>query len=402
MRRVGVRERRARLGARHHLASRVATVEEAAGAMVGLHSSDPATVYLSSWARVDGFEPADLEDALYRRRSLVRMLGMRRTLFVVPVELAPVMHEACTKALIPGQRTRLVRMLEQQGVAPSRRGETWLERVAAETLAAIAARGEASARELTADVPELGAKLVFGEGKTWGGTMGVSTRVLFLLATEGLIVRTRPLGTWTSGQYRWATTEHWLGAPLREIDHTEACSELLVRWLRSFGPATMTDIRWWTGWTAALAKRTLGALEAVEVRLGEATGYVLADDLERADDVDPWVALLPGLDPTAMGWKERGWYLGDHASDLFDSNGNAGPTVWANGRVVGAWAQTEAGEVVVELFVRLDAATRARLDAERGRLAAWLGDVRIRPRFGTPLGKELATRSRGQRPGGAR
>jgi Winged helix DNA-binding domain len=208
-------------------------------------------------------------------------------------------------------------------------------------------------------------------------------------------VRTRPLGGWTSGQYRWATTEHWLGAPLREIDHAEACSELLGRWLRSFGPATMTDIRWWTGWTAALAKTTLGAIDAAEVRLAEGTGYLLPDDLERAHDADPWVALLPGLDPTAMGWKERGWYLGDHASDLFDRNGNAGPTVWANGRVVGAWAQAEDGEVVIEPFARLDAATRARLDDERGRLAAWLGDVRIRPRFGTPLGNELATRSSG-------
>lgn len=395
MRRVGVRERRARLGARHRLASRAATVEEAAGSVVGLHSSDPATVYLASWARVDGFEPTDLEDALYDRRSLVRMLGMRRTLFVVPVDLAPVMHEACTKALIPGQRARLVRMLEEQRVAPTGRGEAWLAKVSAETLAAIAARGEATARELTADVPELGAKLTIGQGKTWAGTVGVSTRVLFLLATEGPIVRTRPLGTWTSGQYRWATTEHWLGAPLRGIDHAEACSELLGRWLRSFGPATMTDIRWWTGWSAALAKRTLGGIDAVQVRLADDVGYMLADDLDRVDDAGPWVALLPGLDPTAMGWKDRGWYLGDRATDLFDRNGNAGPTVWANGRVVGAWAQTDQGEVVVELFARLDAATRARLDAERGRLAAWLGDVRIRPRFGTPLAKELATRSSG-------
>jgi Winged helix DNA-binding domain len=396
MRRVGVRERRTRLGARHRLASRGATVEEAAGAVVGLHSSDPATVYLSSWARVDGFEPADLEDALYRRRSLVRMLGMRRTLFVVPVDLAPVMHEACTKALIPGQHTRLVRMLEEQRVAPHGRGESWLARVAAETLAALAARGEATARELTADVPELRAKLTFGQDTTWAGTMGVSTRVLFLLATEGLIVRTRPLGAWTSGQYRWATIEHWLGAPPREIDHTEACSELLRRWLRSFGPATMTDIRWWTGWTAAVARATLGAIDAVEVRLADGNGYALTDDLDRAGDAGSWVALLPGLDPTVMGWKDRGWYIGDRGTDLFDRNGNAGPTVWANGRVVGAWAQTEAGEIVVELFARLDAATRARLDAERERLAAWLGDVRIRPRFGTPLGKELATRSSGE------
>jgi len=393
VRRVGVRERRARLGARHLLASSAASVEEATAALVGLHSSDPATVFLSSWARVGRFEPTELEEALSVRRSLVRMLGMRRTLFVVPVELAPVMHEACTQALIPGQRARLVRMLEEQRVAPHGRGETWLGKVEAATLAAIASRGEATARELTADVPQLAAKLTVGEGKTWAGTMGVSTRVLFLLATEGRIVRTRPLGTLTSGQYRWATVEHWLGAPLAEIDHAGACSELLERWLRSFGPATMTDIRWWTGWTAAQAKATLAALDAATVRMGDDTGYVLPADLDTVGDAGAWVALLPGLDPTTMGWKDRGWYLGDHAAELFDRNGNAGPTVWVNGRAMGAWGQTDEGDVVVELFARLDAASRRRLDAERERLAAWLGDVRIRPRFATPLGKELAARS---------
>lgn len=377
---------------RHHFAVAAASPAQAATAMVGLHSSDPVSVFLSAWARVDGFEPADLEDALYRRRSLVRMLGMRRTLWVVPVDLAAVMDEACTKALAPRERARMIRMLEEQGVAPAGRGERWLNQVASDTLEALTARGEASARELTADVPKLGAKLSFGEGKTWGGTVGVSTRVLFLLATQGLIVRARPLGAWTSGQYRWVTTERWLGAPLPQIDHADACAQLLGRWLRTFGPATMTDVRWWTGWTAKLAKATLGALGAEEVRLGDGVGYVLPDDVDPVDDVDPWVALLPGLDPTVMGWKERAWYLGDHAAELFDANGNAGPTVWANGRVAGAWAQTEDGDVVVELFTRLDASTRELLEAERQRLRTWLSDVRIRPRFATPLGKALASR----------
>ena len=58
--------------------------EAAAESMVGLHASDPATVYLAARARVRDFAHADLEDALYERRSLVRMLGMRRTMFVVP------------------------------------------------------------------------------------------------------------------------------------------------------------------------------------------------------------------------------------------------------------------------------------------------------------------------------
>ena len=39
---------------------------------------------------------------------------------------------------------------------------------------------------------------------------------------------------------------------------------------------------------------------------------------------------------TFMGWKERDWFLGEHAEPLFDRNGNAGPTVWRDGRVVGS------------------------------------------------------------------
>lgn len=385
-------ERRARLGVRHALASSAGSVDGATLGLVGLHSSDPATVYLSARARVKGFEPRDLEDALYEQRSLVRMLGMRRTLFVVPRDLAPVMHEACTKALIPRERTRLVRMLEEQGVARAGQGERWLDRVQEETLSALTARGEAAARELTGDVPELANKLVMGKGSTWEASVGVSTRVLFMLATEGRIVRTRPLGAWTSGQYRWATVERWLGGPLAEIDHDEACPELLRRWLGRFGPASTTDIRWWTGWTARLTASTLQAVGAVPVRLRDGEGFVLPDDLDAVDAPEPWVALLPGLDATTMGWKERAWYVGRHEKDLFDRNGNAGPTVWANGRVIGAWGQTDAGEIAVKLMNRADARTRAMLDVERERLRLWLGDVRIRTRFGTPLERSLAGR----------
>ena len=390
MRKIVDEERRARLGLRHGLARPVASAEDAVDAMVALHSSDPATVYLSAWARVRGFAPPDLEDALYERRSLVRMLGMRRTLFVVPVEVAAIMNEACTKALVPAQRRLLVRMLEEQELVPADTVERWVDRVSAETLDALAARGEASAREVTKDVPDLGLRLAFGEGKTWSASVGVSTRILFLLATEGRILRARPLGSWISGQYRWARTEDWLGSPLASMNHAEASAQLLTRWLRAFGPATSVDIRWWTGWTAKLTAKTLEAIGAADVELEEGAGYVLPDDVEPVGEAAPWVALLPGLDPTIMGWKQRDWYLGAHASALFDTNGNAGPTVWANGRVVGGWLHAEDGEVVVKLLEPVDAKTRKMIDAERLRLRDWLGDVRIKPRFRTPLERSLS------------
>ena len=81
----------------------------------------------------------------------------------------------------------------------------------------------------------------------------------------------------------------------------------------------------------------------------------------------PWVALLPSLDPTTMGWKERDWYLGDHGPALFDRNGNAGPTVWVDGRIVGGWAQRATGEVVYELLEDVGRAATTAVVPRRGR-----------------------------------
>ena len=58
---------------------------------------------------------------------------------------------------------------------------------------------------------------------------------------------------------------------------------------------------------------------------------------------------VPALDPTAMGWSQRDWYLGPHKEALFDRSGNVGPTIWWNGRIVGGWAQRRSGEIVVRL-----------------------------------------------------
>ena len=388
MRRVSLAERRARLGVRQHLAGPASRVDTVAADLVGLHSSDPATVFLSSWARVGGFDVAHLEDALYERRSLVRMLGMRRTMFVVPRDLAAIMDAACTRSLAPPQRRRLVRMLEEQGITAD--GSKWLDDVAAEVMVALRARGEATATDLTTDVPDLGRKLEFGVGKTWGGTVGVSTRVLFLLATEGQILRGRPRGTWISSQYRWVPTSTWLDGGLPELDPAHARVELARRWLHAFGPGTETDLAWWTGWGIRQTRTALAQTRAVEVRVGSEVGYLLPDDDTAPAEAEPWVALLPSLDPTVMGWKQRDWYLGEHQSRLFDRNGTAGPTVWVNGRVVGGWGQRPDGEVLVRLLEDVGTEARAGINARAAELRQWLGGTRITPRFRTPLDRELA------------
>lgn len=383
---IGLDERRARLGALHHLATPAQRVEDVAAALVGLHSSDPVTVYLSCWARIRAFERRDLERALYDDHSLIRMLGMRRTMFVVPVADAPVLDAACTKALAARERRRLIALIEGQGVA--RDGAAWVRRVERKTLAALEAGGEATAAQLTSVVPELAGKLLFGEGKKWAGTMGLSTRVLFLLATDAKIVRGRPLGTWVSTQYRWTPIERWLGAPLPVIHAPEARAELVRRWLHTYGPGTLTDIKWWTGWSAAMTRAALHAVDAREVRLDDGAAAYVLDDVRPAR-AKRWVAFLPGLDPTVMGWKERAWFLGDHQQALFDRNGNAGPTVWCNGRIVGGWTQRRDGTIAIELLEKVDSWASDKIAVDARRLASWLGDTRITPRFRTPLEQRL-------------
>ncbi len=389
--RISDEQRRARLSRRHHLASPAATVEEATGALIGLHSSDPASVFLSARARVKQFEVSTLEDALYEQRTLVRMLGMRRTMFVVDQDLAAVMDAACTQALAPGQRRRLVRLIEQQGHASD--GAKWLRRIENLTMRTLDEFGEATATELAKIVPELKLKLTMGEGKAWGADVGISTRVLFLLATDGQIVRARPKGSWISSQYRWATTASWIG-PLPDLDRAVARAELVRRWLRAFGPGTLTDIAWWTGWGQRDARAALVAAHAVEVELESdpQTGFLLPDDLAPVRAPKPWVALLPALDPTVMGWKQRDWYLGPHTPHLFDRNGNAGPTVWANGQIVGGWAQRPDGDVVVDLLDDVTKSDAVAIDREAHTLTEWIAGTRVTPRFRTPLEKELSTR----------
>jgi hypothetical protein len=389
-------QRRARLGRRHRLAAeaRATDVVDVARDLVGLHATDPSSVFLAAAARMKKPSIAAVEEALYDDRSLVKVLGMRRTLFVEPVELVPVVYASSTAGVAARNRAAIEKDVVAYGVADD--GAAWLQAVEEQTYAALLKRGEATGSQLSTDVPLLRIQVRVGEGKAWEGLQGMTTRVLTQLGADGLIVRGRPRGSWTSTQHTWTPMATWLGTELAVVAPDEARVELARRWLRSFGPATVADLRWWTGWSAADVKRALATIDPVEVELdGGAAGIVLADDTATVRAPKPWAALLPALDPTAMGWTARAWYVGPHAATLFDRSGNIGPTVWWCGRIVGGWGQRSGGEVVVRLLEDAGADAVTAIDKEAARLATLLAGVRITPRFRTPLERELGTATGG-------
>ena len=124
MRTIGDDERRARLARRHGLVAGAALRRRGRrrpARSAALHATDPATVFLAARARLAEPSVAAIESALYEERTLVRMLGMRRTMFVVPAALAGVIHASSTRALIPGERKRFAALLEATGVTRRRR-----------------------------------------------------------------------------------------------------------------------------------------------------------------------------------------------------------------------------------------------------------------------------------------
>ena len=391
VRRIGVAERRARLGWRHRLAADAKASDplEVARDLVALHATDPSSVYLGTWARMNGGDVAAVESALYERRVLIRLLGMRRTVFVTPLETAPVILAACSRAVAARERRKLVSGLTESGVADD--PEPWLKDVEDAALRALTARGEATAAELAADDPRLQAQIVLSRGKAYEGRAGVASRVLFLLAADGRAVRGRPLGSWSSSQYRWAPLETWCQGGLPEWPAGEAQVELARRWLAAFGPATAEDLRWWAGWSAGQVKRALARLGPAEVDLDGAAGLMLPDDLDPVPPPEPWAALLPPLDTTPMGWSRRDWFLGPHGPRLFDRTGNVGPTVWWDGRVIGGWASRPGGEIAVRFLEDAGADAVAAVEAAAGQLAARLGPVRVtaRGRGPSPVEQEL-------------
>lgn len=390
MLRIDAAERRARLGVRHCLAApaRAPDAVEAARSVVALHSTDATSVYLSALARMEGGTFEDVERALYGRRTLVRVTGMRRTVFAVPLDVAPIVISACGRGIAARERKMLLAMLKAAGVSDEPR---WLEDAERAALDALAGREDAGATELAEADPKLGLTLTLARGKNYETRIKAASRVLLLLAAEGRIVRTRPVGSWRSSQYRWSRMETWLGGSLPVWGVEDAQAELARLWLQAFGPAMVEDFAWWSGLTAREVRKALSVLPVADVDLSGAVGVGLTGQLEPADPPAPWVALLPALDPTPMGWKRRDWYMGAHGARLFDTTGNVGPTVWCDGRVVGGWAQRDGGEVLVKLLEDVGGEAARAIHQAAEELMKHIGDTPLAPRARglSPIEQEL-------------
>ena len=384
-------ERRTRLVARHQLDGAAANPEQAAAAVVVLHATDPATVYLSVLARSRVSDLAAISRALYDDRSLVRLLAMRRTLFVVPRSMVPVVHSGAALEIATFIRSRLITQLRTLPTEPAILTEPadWLTEVEAATAVALDRLEVATGAQLSVAEPRLRTAFLPTTDKSYDVRRNVTSQVLTLLGAEGRLVRGRPRGAWTSRHHTWEPARLWWPGGIPTLDPELARSRLVEAYLQRFGPASEADIAWWTGWSLRQTRAAIGGLATTGVALSGGPGLVLVDAQDAVTPAAPVAALLPALDPTPMGWKDRSWFLPADSSALYDRNGNIGPTIWWDGEVIGGWAVRSDGSIATRLLTDRGEAVAVAVESEAAQLESRLQGGIVVPSFPTPLEREL-------------
>jgi hypothetical protein len=395
MRTITVQQRRRSMVRRHHLAGDAGSPEAVVRAVVALHASDPASVYLSVLARSAVSTLGDVADAMYKRRSLVRWMAMRRTLFVFPREDIPSVQAAVSTPLAMTLRRALISRLLRNGSEPPVDGDIgrWIADLEDRVERALTRRGDATGAQLANDEPALRTHILATAPSD--RSQNLTTSLLTLMSADGRIVRAAPTGAWTSRQHRWQPTSRWWADGLPSIDPGQAQQDLARRWLERFGPARVDDLQWWTGWSKTTTRQALTNLAIEEVDLHGRPGIVLAssgeDDDALAGAAAPTAALLPALDPTPMGWKARDWFVAIDQAQIYDRAGNIGPTLWWDGEIIGSWAIASDGDIVTKVIAHRGAEARAAIDHAAAQLHSRLGGTVVTPAVRTPLERTLAT-----------
>ena len=216
--------------------------------------------------------------------------------------------------------------------------------------------------------------------------------ILWVMCDEGLLIRGRPAGGWRDSTHGYARLgDYFPDVDLDALSERTAIKRLVQAYLAAFGPASETDVAWWTGLTKAKVRAALQDLsgEVASVSVSGLTGTFLllkrdlADLREVESPGEPSVNLLPTLDPYLMGYRERQRYLDDEFRPfLFDRGGNATSTILVNGRAEGVWDFTDEPEPTVKLFLFRKASPRLRDEIEKhaDRAGKFIADEPVRVR----------------------
>jgi Winged helix DNA-binding domain len=350
---------------RHHLDERVSRRRRirVASELCGLHAQVMSSADLTMWARVDGWRPTDLAEALWKERALVKVWAVRGTLHLFPSSE----HALWTAAIRTSPAVRGERWARYLGLS-LRQMDRLIETIGE------ALEGRALTREeLAAEVTRRRRDRSLGEAMrhSWGGLLKpASYRGLLCFAPSD------------GHHVRFTNPRTWLGVDGSAPDPSDALLEVTRRFVATYGPVPLDEIaRWWSEGAVAGARRLMAALgdEVVEMEIDGAPAWAGADVAHRIGAFEPprSVRLLPGFDQYVIGSTKHSVRLmpADHRARVHRQAGWVSPVLTVDGLLEGVWSWARKGTrlvVGIEPFRRQPAWVRRGAEAEAERLAGYL------------------------------
>ena len=322
---------------------------EAVRHLVGLQAQAPNAPYVALWSRLGSFGPGEVGAAI-EARALVRAPLWRGTIHLVDARdflaarglLQPLYERTFS--------TNFARNV--QGIAP----------------ADVVAAGKAALDER----PRTRAELARLLAERWpdGEPMSLAYAITHLLP----VVQVPPRGIWgASGQATWAAAETWLRAPL---EAAPTPGEHVLRYLAAFGPATVADVRAWSGLAgvAEVMERLRPRLRTVLDERGRELFDVPDAPLPDPETPAP-PRFLPEYDNALLSHADRTRIIADGGKPpLPPGGGGARGTFLVDGFLRGTWRLAE-GAVRIEPFSPLSRHESQDLDGEAEALLAFVSTL---------------------------
>ena len=344
---------------RHHLVERASPDDllSVVSDICGLHAQLMSSAELSLWARIDGFAPEAVNEALWRDRSLVKLWAMRGTLHLLPSAELSVWVAALST-------------ITNRGMT----GHPEIDRLIAAVDRAIEGR-VLTREELALEVLRISGDEELAEFVrfSWGSYLkpGSFRGLLCFAENDGSLIR-------------FTSPASWIPGGLERLDPAESLKEVTRRFMRTYAPITAAELAlWWGGFGPARGRKMLAALgaEVVEIEVDGERVWVLVEDLPAMAATEPQhtARLLPAFDPWVAAASREGAAVIDpeYRARVYRPQGWLSPVLLVDGRMVGTWKQTRMGKrfmVEIEPFKRLPRHTRGLLEAEVERLHAFLGN----------------------------
>jgi hypothetical protein len=316
--------------------------------LVGMQAQAPNPPYIGLWTRLEGFHPDELARLILDRRA-VRVALMRNTIHLVSAR-------DCL-ALRP-----LMQPVFDRGLYANRAHRAGIEGMDIE---ALVTAGRALLEKRPRTAKELG--LLLQEQWPDRDPASLARAIRHLVP----LVQVPPRGIWgKSGQAAHTTVEAWLDRPL---DPDSSLDEMVMRYLGAFGPATIRDVRTWSGLTrlGKVTERLRSRLRTFRDEHGNEL-FDLPDAPRPEPDTPTQARFLPEFDNLILSHADRTRVIADDYRKMIASkNGMVPATVLVDGFVRGTWkTERTRGQamIMIEPFESLSKEDRDALSEEGERL----------------------------------